>query len=300
MELQRLKYFLEVARQKHFSRAAEVCRVSQPSLSQQIKKLESEVGGRLFQRSRGEVSLTPLGQQFLKHAQAILADVQSAEEFIHKVQDEHERTLRFGAIPTLAPYLIPHLFTAVRAQAPGVRFELYEAITEQLTEALMMGRIDFALLSPPTSMDEECDSILLLKDELFLTLPEHHALTRAPSVSADQIAEQAMILLEDSHCLAAQTGAYCKELGLSPSVALRSSQIDTLLGLVETGCGLAFTPALAAHAHQHRKVVFRPICDLPCHREVRLMWLKRQFLSRSQRLVVRAMQDCDFSALVKT
>jgi LysR family transcriptional regulator, hydrogen peroxide-inducible genes activator len=286
MDLQRLKYFVEVARQKHFSRAAEVCRVSQPSLSQQIKKLEGEVGGDLFQRSRGKVTLTELGESFLKHAQSILADVQSAEEFINRLQDEQQHILRVGCIPTIAPYVIPEWFRSIRSEYPSARLELMESFTESLTESLMTGRIDFALLSPPTFMDGECDHLTLIRDELLLTLPENDPLVKEVEITASSLANRPMILLENAHCLAGQTGAYCRELGLSEDVAIRSSQIETQLGLVEQGLGLSFTPAIAVKAHRHRKVVFRSISENPCYREIRLIWLKRQFLSKSHKSVL--------------
>ena len=291
MDLQRLRYFLEVARQKHFSRAAEVCCVSQPSLSQQIKKLEEEVGGMLFRRTRGKVILTPLGDEFLKHAQAILAEVQSAEEFVNRSQNNLQRTLRFGAIPTIAPYLIPDLFLTIQKHEPQARFELIENFTDPLIESLLTGSIDFVLFSPPTRIDQECDYLTLARDELLLTLPLGHALCKESRITSDQLANENIILLENSHCLAEQTSAYCNEIGLNQNIHIRSSQIDTLLSLVEKGFGLTFTPAIATKAHQHREVVFRPIASNPCYREVRLAWLKRQFLPRSQRVVLESLRD---------
>jgi LysR family transcriptional regulator, hydrogen peroxide-inducible genes activator len=296
MDLQRLKYFVEVARQRHFSRAAEVCRVSQPSLSQQIKKLEDEVGGPLFQRTRGNVTLTVLGEAFLKHAQAILAEVQSAEEFVNGLQDDQLRLIRIGAIPTIAPYLIPSLFETIRSRYPAARLELVESVTETLTEALLTGRIDFALLSPPTAMDDVCDSVLILQDELLLTLPETDPLAKQAQIHPSQLVEQSILLLEHAHCLAGQMGAFCEKLGLGEPVAIRGSQIDTLLGLVERGFGLTFTPALAAKSHRDRKVVFRGLHGQAYFRDIRLMWLKRQFLTRSQRLVLEAVQDLQVGA----
>ena len=290
MDLQRIRYFLEVARQKHFSRAAEICRVSQPSLSQQIKKLEEEVGGQLFQRSRGRVNLTPLGEAFLKHAQAIAAEVQSAEEFVSQFQSEFQRTIRFGAIPTIAPYLIPELFEVIRTHFPAARFELIEDFTENLIQSLLTGKIDFALLSPPTRIDEECEFLSLVKDELLLTIPSDHALCDLNTVGVGELKNERIILLENSHCLSTQTASYCSEVGLTEDFDIRSSQIDTLLGLVERGFGLTLTPAIAARFHKHRKVQFRSITPNPCFREVRIVWLQRQIISKSQKAVLKAIR----------
>ncbi len=292
MDLQRLKYFVEVARQKHFTQAAVVCKVSQPSLSQQIKKLEDELGGRLFYRSREKVSLTDLGQDFLKHARAILAEVQSAEEFVHKLQDDQTRTIRLGVIPTIAPYLAPEFLVAIRERLPTARFELLESPSANLEEALMTGRIDYALLGAPSAIDAECDQLVLIRDELLLTLPEGHALGAVPVVTGEHLATERVLLLEKSHCLAGQVGAYCRQLGLQDHFDIQGSQIDTLLGLVEGGFGLTFTPKIAVGAYRRRRVVFRSLGEQACAREIRLAWIKQQFPTRTQALVLEAARAC--------
>lgn len=293
MDLQRLKYFLEVARQKNFSKAARVCRVSQPSLSQQIKKLEEEVGGALFLRSRGTISLSAHGEAFLKHAQAIIGEVSAAEEFVTRSQDDTERTIRFGAIPTVAPYLIPQIFQRIQGVFSTARFELVESVTDSLVEFLRTGMIDFALLSPPTKADHECDYLTLVEDEFLLTLPVGHPLCATKSITAEDLKCESFMLLENSHCLAQQAATYCEEMGLGANVCLRGTQIDTLLGLVEQGFGLTFTPSIATSVHPHRKVVFRSLATRRCYREVRLAWLRRQFLSKSHELVIGSLQRTD-------
>lgn len=290
MDLQRLRYFLEVARQKNFSRAAQVCRVSQPSLSQQIKKLEDEVGGALFLRTPGKVSLSSLGEVFLKHAQAILAEVHVAEEFVNRSQYDIQRTIRFGAIPTIGPYLVPDIFKRIREDHPEAKFEFIEDLTDNLVESLLTGEIDFALMSPPTRIDGEYDYLPLLKDEFLLAFPQNHPLSKRKHIAVDRLHQDNIILLENSHCLSTQTTSYCEEMGLTIEVKIRSSQIDTLLGMVEKGFGLTFIPSIAANAHAHRKVQFRSISENPCFREVRLVWLRRKILSKSQKAVIQSVK----------
>jgi LysR family hydrogen peroxide-inducible transcriptional activator len=291
MDFQRLRYFLEVVRQRNFSRAAQICHVSQPSLSQQIKKLEEEVDGPLFLRGRGGVTLSPLGEAFFPYAQAIMATVASAEEFVAETRSEARRTVRFGAIPTIAPYLMPAILSTIRRREPSIRFELLEDRTEALTEALSEGTIDFALLSPPTSVDAQCEHLTLLHDELMLTLPATHRLARCRKVTTEQLAGESIILLEDSHCLARQTADYCSRIGLTPDVSIRGSQIETLLRLVEMGFGVTFTPRLAAVPDHESGIVFRSITANPCHREIRLVWLRQQVLSGSLRLTIQILRE---------
>lgn len=291
MDLPRIRYFLEVARQKNFSRAAEICYISQPSLSQQIKKLEAEIGGPLFLRTRSKVSLSPLGQSFLKHAQAIMAEVATAEDFVAEAQNQIERTLRFGAIPTIAPYLIPDLFRTIRQKHPDARLELVEKQTDALVESLRMGEIDFALLSPPLDADPAFESLLLGEDELLLTLPANHPLCAQDQIEMAALQKARIILLEGSHCLSQQTAAFCEEVGLQTDVHIRSSQIDTLLCLVEAGFGVTFTPRIATRANRHRQLVFRSLKPNPCHRELRLYWLPRHIMPRFMADAVKLFQD---------
>jgi LysR family hydrogen peroxide-inducible transcriptional activator len=291
MDFNRLKYFVEVAKHRHFTNAALACNVSQPSLSQQVKKLEEELGGRLFERGREQVRLTELGQEFLRHARAILAEVQSAEEFAQRAQEEVGRTIRLGAIPTIAPYRAPEMLALMRARCVGARFELLESPTEVLVEALLTGKIDYALVSPPTRLDGECEYRSLGVDELLLTMPEGHRLAGVAEVSGEELAGERMLVLDKAHCLAGQVGMVCKQLGLQDHFDVRGSQIDTLLGLVENGFGLTFTPAMAVRAHGWRRVVHRSLGERAAAREVRLVWLRRQFPTRSHTQVMRAVED---------
>lgn len=282
MDTQRLRYFLEVVRQRSFSKAAAVCKVSQPSLSQQIKKLEEEVGGMLLIRSHGNLRLTPLGDQFLNHAQAIIAQVNTAEAFVSKHQEQGERTIRIGAVPTIAPYYVPAILKAVQARHPAARFELFEGHTETVVEALRTGRVDYALLSPPTSLDSETEHLTLAQDAFVLTLPESHPLGKGGDIDLETLKRERIVLLEDSHCLSRQTAAYCRDIGLEADVTLSSTQIETLLSIVEAGFGVTFIPQSAARAHSHRKVRFVPLKKAHCYREIRLMWWAGPYLSRSQ------------------
>ncbi len=288
MEITQLRYFLEVARQRHFSRAASVCHVSQPSLSQQIKKLESEVGGMLLERRREAVQLSPLGRDFLKHAQEIVARVDAAEAFVNNLRSDAQRTIRIGAIPTIAPFLVPELIRMVSAKNPALRIELVEDVTEALLEPLLTGQIDFALLSPPTRIDAECDRRRLLEDRFVIALPERHRLAGKGHLGVEQLRAEPVLQLEPAHCLAGQVGSYCDEIGLRAAVGLRSSQLDTLLGFVEKGLGIGIIPLIAAQAYEQRRVVFRRIDANACSRDVSLVWLRRQFLGATRDTLIDA------------
>ncbi|MCH8476143.1 MAG: LysR family transcriptional regulator [Opitutales bacterium] len=272
LDLQKLRYFVEVARHRHFSKAAEVCHVAQPSLSQQIKKLEESAGGSLLVRNRRAISLTPLGESLLRHAQNILSEVDRAENFLLEAQGRARRTIRLGAIPTIAPYLLPRLVEHLRHLLPEAEFALEENRTEALVENLLAGSMDYALLSPPTAADEFCEAFDLPGDPLYLTLPTNHPLAKQKTIAPPELAGENILLLERSHCLHGQTAAYCEQIGLNTSINIQGSQIETLIRLVEQGLGLTFTPGLAVSTYTDRKVVFRPLTDPPCQRKIQLVW----------------------------
>jgi len=288
MDFHRIRYFLEVTKQGQFSRAAEVCFVSQPSLSQQIQKLEDEVGGLLFVRSRSGVSLTELGEDFLPHAQAIMAEVNLAREFRDKLDGKIRRPVRVGAIPTIAPYLLPSFIDHVRKEHVEAEFEVVEDTTASLVEALRMRSIDFALLSPPTEVDSEVNFLDICDDELLLTLPEGHHLNSLDGILLEDMKDERLVLLKDAHCLSQQSQGFCKAAGLEADVTIRSSQVDTLLGMVELGMGFTFTPRMAVPFHGHRRIKFHGIEPERYFRQIRLVWMKGNGASSTQRLVL----DC--------
>ena len=294
MDIQRIRYFLEVARQKNFSKAAKVCHISQPSLSQQIMKLEEEVSGALFLRNRGSIELTQHGQAFLKHANAIMAEVQTAKEFVEETDGNKNITIRFGAVPTIAPYLIPEIFTRIKKVLPYAKLELREGLTASLVEALRNDAIDFALLSPKTDVDKEANSLLLKKDRLILTMPKDYKPSKTGKIRISQLKKSRAILLEHSHCLSTQAASYCKAVGLHSEITIQASQIETLLGLVEKGFGYTFTPEIAIPHHAYRNVSYHQIAAEPYYREIKLYWMKRHIHTRWQTAVIECLKNFEF------
>ncbi len=286
MEFHRIKYFLEVAQTGNFSKAAVRSHVSQPSLSQQIIKLEEELGGELFLRARSGVSLSELGKEFLPHAKAIMAEVESAREFVDRSGKDIQGPIRIGAIPTIAPYLLPDILQRILDRFPAVQFELVEDTTDSLIERLRTGVVDFALMSPPTKIDTDAERQLVCRDELLLTLPQTHPLCNAQAIGLDQLKNERLVLLQEAHCLSRQSEGYCKASGLKADVTIRSSQIDTLLGMVELGLGFTFTPRIALEYHRHRKVVYRSLSANPYFREVSVYWMRRRMPSPSQQAII--------------
>lgn len=284
MELHQLRYFQALARQGNFSRAARLCHVSQPSLSQQIQKLEAEVGHPLFRRTRRGAVLTPHGERLLPRAQALLHELAAIREEICGDGAAAVRELAVGAIPTIAPYLLPGLVEAGRRASPRLHLRVAEETTDTLLQALREGRLDFGLASPPFPGGRDLAVEILMEDELLVTLPRRHPLARRPTLAVEEVLAYPLVLMKEAHCLSRQTLELCHRTASDPLVSVDSAQLDTVLALVEAGLGLSFTPRLATPALRHRRVHFRSIAPHPATRQIALVWLRQRTLTATDLL----------------
>jgi len=282
MEFHQLRYFVEVARQKNFSRAAEVCHVAQPSLSQQIKKLEEELGQPLIRRSRKGAQLTEFGESMLPQALQILSGAQNMQEEAAFGKEELSGRVSIGAIPTVAPYLMPSIIREVMQQYPEIQLRVIESTTDELVAQLREGRLDFALLSPPFDGDSEMNLSILLDDELLVVLPTVHALSTKRLLQLRDLTDFPMVLMKDVHCLSRQSISLCEASGLKPRVSLESAQLETVVSMVEAGMGFSFVPAMARATFVHRALSFASVAPSPVTRRISLASSKYQCLSPSQ------------------
>jgi LysR family hydrogen peroxide-inducible transcriptional activator len=244
MELHQLRYFVAVARTQNFSRAAEQCHVAQPSLSQQIMKLEDELGERLFERTKREVSLTKAGEVFLQHAGRVLDEVELAGESVRASGDRLRGRVALGALPTIAPYYLPERLRAFADRHPGVDVVVHEDTTAMLAQAVLAKEIDLALVSLPV------ESAGLVAAEFFdealvVALPIGHPLATKRKLVLNDLEKQEFILMKEGHCLAGQALQFCRLNGFAPQVSFRSAQIETVLAFVAAGWGISIVPAMA-------------------------------------------------------
>jgi LysR family hydrogen peroxide-inducible transcriptional activator len=263
MNLQELRYLVAVAEHRHFGRAAETCNVSQPTLSSQIKKLEDELGVTLLERTNKRVDMTPVGRQILAHAQRALAEAGQMEAVARAARDPLVGPLKLGAIPTLAPYLLPLILKPLRQGYPGLTIELWEDQTRALVEGLRNHRLDAALLATETDAPEVTE-IVLFEEPLLAALPRNHRLAGAKRVDEDDLADELLVLAE-GHCLANQALAACGSKhghthirsGLQGS--MQAATLETLVNLVAAGYGATLIPALAAGSLGQRGIVLVPL-----------------------------------------
>jgi LysR family hydrogen peroxide-inducible transcriptional activator len=244
MELHQLRYFCAVAETGSFSRAAEQSHISQPSLSQQILKLEDELGARLFDRLGRSVRLTELGKTFLPRARTVLRELEAARGDVVEGKEFIGGPITVGVIPTVAPYFLPSRLTAFSRKFPEVRVTIVEEITPILLDRLRAGTIDVAILALPLR-GHEFEAVPLLTERLFAALPKKHKLTSQRSLSLKDLRAEPFLLLRDGHCFRDTAVAACDRARLHPQIVFESGQFSSLLSMVGAGMGVSIVPEMA-------------------------------------------------------
>ncbi|HSZ76446.1 MAG TPA: LysR substrate-binding domain-containing protein [Chthoniobacterales bacterium] len=269
MEMRQLRYFAAVARTGSFSRAARECHVAQPSLSQQIIKLEEEVGERLFERTQRKALLTPAGSLLLPHAVSILEAARVGQQEIREMGGQLRGKILLGALPTIAPYFLPEIIYSFRKKYPAVDLTLHEDTTQQLLRALEENELDLAVISE-AHRNPRIEVQQLFSEELFLCLPTGHPLAQRKQVSAANLRNEKFILMQDGHCLGDQTQQFCHNSGFQPEISCRSVQISTVLAMIKAGLGISLIPEMASPLSEKEGIVSRSLHGLRPRREIAL------------------------------
>jgi LysR family transcriptional regulator, hydrogen peroxide-inducible genes activator len=243
VEIHQLRYFVAVAEEGSFSRAAAREHVAQPSLSQQIQKLEFEVGERLFDRLPRSIVLTQAGERLLGHARKILLQIIEARRSVDDLKQNITGPVVVGAIPTIAPFLLPPLIAKFQIRYPGVSLGIVEDTTENLALRLEDGTLDLALVS---SCDESpnIERHSLGKEPLLLLVPKQHRLAKKKNVKWTDLKSEKFLLLHETHCLSAQVYELLKAQNLQPDAAVKSAQLLTIGKMVVVGLGVTLVPEM--------------------------------------------------------
>ena len=280
MEMHQLRYFVAVARSGNFSRAAEQCHVSQPSLSQQIQKLENELGERLFDRMKREAKLTAHGEAFLPRAVKILEEVDAAKREANDAKQLLQGTLTVGVLPTIAPYLLPRVLATFARRYPGVGIVVQEDTTERLLKLALAYEIDLALASEPIR-DQRLAVRELFSEELLLALPPGHPLARSRAVKQSDLGGECLIVMKEGHCLGDQVLGFCDRRDVKPQISFRSAQLETVQALVCAGLGISLIPAMAARSKRGTVPKYRSFQSPRPQRKIIALWPKQRPLSRA-------------------
>lgn len=280
MELHQLRYFIAVECWRSFTRAAEHEHVAQPSLSQQIRKLEDELGAPLFNRRGRKVTLTAFGERFKAHARRVLEEIDAARQEVAELRGLRRGSVTVGAIPTVAPYLLPRILAGFARACPGIAVSVREGLTASLEEQLLEGAIDLGIVGlPPHRAEFEAEP--LFEDRMLLAVSKRHRLWRARTrrVALRDLADEPFLLLQDGHCFRSDVLKLCERSRLNPHVVFEGGQFDTLVALAATGAGITLIPEMA-RAHYRRAgiglVEFTPPAPA---RTVGVVRLRERFVS---------------------
>lgn len=268
IELQQLEQFVEVARAKNFTRAAEKLNLSQSALSRGIQKLEDQVGEPLFERKPREVVLTDLGEILLERAKQILHLVADTSSLISDAG--RNGRIRLGAIPTIAPYFLPRLLRSFTDLHPNISVVVQEDTTDNLVRRCSHGEIDLAILAQPI-MAKYLETESLFEEELFLVLPQDHELVNADKITAGEVEKYPFVMLNEAHCLSDNIESYCRQQSVQPVSVERINQLATVQELVALGHGVSIIPEMARVLDQSDRRVYRSFTDNPPNRTVAML-----------------------------
>lgn len=288
MEIHQLKYFCAVARHGTFTRASEVEHVAQPSLSQQILKLEAELGARLFDRLPRSAKLTVFGKAFLPKAERILRELDEAKTELQEMTGNEKGDVVVGIIPTIAAYLLPKLLKGFAARHPLITVKIIEDITPTLVQRLHNGTIDIAIAALPIS-ESDLATEELFEEKFYAVLPKTHRRASSKSISLTELNREPFLLLKEGHCFRDSLIAACHKSKVTPSVVFESGQFATILAMVSAGMGVSAVPAMAVQPQAG--CTFIPISGRHSTRKVGILSSRNHYQSRAQRLLMKQMRD---------
>ena len=267
------QYLIAVAETLHFGKAAESCHVSQPTLSGQLKKMEVMLGFALFERTNRHVQITRKGQQMVDAAQKIVDSQQSFQQQAKLLASPLMGEIHLGLIPTLAPYLLPHIMPSLNSELTEMTFFLYEQQTEVLLSLLSKGKLD-ALILPWLPEMEDLMCIDLFDEPLVLALPTEHPFVKKTQLGLSDLKGQQVLTLQDGHCLRDQTLGFCFSAGAQEDNSFSATSLETLRYMIGAGAGITLMPELATINRNDNDIVYRYFSQSQPFRKIALVTRK--------------------------
>jgi LysR family hydrogen peroxide-inducible transcriptional activator len=276
-DLWQLECFCAVARAGSFTRAAEDLGIAQPSLSEQIARLEQGLGAPLFERLNRRIELTPLGEAILGKAHALLEDAAALPDHFERAREGVHGPLRVGAIPTILPYYLAPLLKGFTRRCPDVDLHVREGTTAELVEQVIEGMIDVAVVSLPV---EGAGLVMkeLFCDPLFLAVPEGHPLASAGKVQLRRLSTERLLILKDGHCLRDETLAVCDRARARFSGQFEADQVLTIFELIRAGFGVGIVPEMSRSLSQGCRLIE---LEPKASRRIGYIRLERRYLSKA-------------------
>lgn len=285
MEFQQLRYFLAIAQTGSFTAAAKSCRVSQPSLSSQLAKLEADLGGPLFERGRKGARLTERGERFLPRTNEALRSLELGRQELEDLSGLKGGHVRLGCLPTTGAFLLPPLLTAFRRAHPAIRVELKEGSSPVLRQQLSEGGVDLAIVDE-AGLHEKLSKRLLFKEALVVALPPSHHWAGRRAVHLEQLKSESWVMMKPGHGFRAIVDAALARAGLLPEVVFESDEIATVQALVAAGSGISLVPEMV----RRPGIAYVPVAGAALTRSLFLEWRQVHLSSAAEALRKTAFQ----------
>jgi LysR family hydrogen peroxide-inducible transcriptional activator len=288
--LRQLQYVVAVADTMSFRRAAERCSVSQPSLSAQVAEMEAAIGVPLFERDRRGVLVTAAGQELITRARRVLVEADDLKESANRFVDPMAGTLRIGVIPTIAPYLLPHVVPALRKAYSQLTFIWIEDKTETLVQSVNHGLLDGALLALEANIGDLAHAPITV-DPFVLATPKGHPLTRAKApLPRNRLRGECILLLDEGHCFRDQVLEYCASSKVE-ELGFRATSLPTLAQMVSSGAGITLLPRIAVSTEAQRsQLAIRTFTHPAPFRTIVLAWRRRSALVPTLQKIAETMR----------
>lgn len=275
VSLRQLRYLESLAETRHFGHAAQACAVSQPALSMQIKELEDELKLSLVERRKSGIAFTEKGEEVARRARTILASVRDLLDYAKGQEGVLSGVLKLGAIPSIAPYVLPAALPALQRRFPALSLQLRETVTETLLHELVSGELDVILVALPID-EPEVETHYLFDDAFILATKATPANAATPAATPDMIADDQLLLLEEGHCLRDQALSYCHMMTREARESFGASSLATIVQMVANGYGVTLLPEMAISSEIHRGGDIRLLrfAEPQPKREIGLAWRK--------------------------
>ncbi|MDF2499641.1 MAG: cynR 5 [Anaerosporomusa subterranea] len=287
MELRQLEYFQVVSRLNSMSKAAEELRIAQPSVSIAIQKLEEELGVSLFDRSRRQIILTPEGIIFSQRANDILSRIDDSVSEMQDLRSLQTGSIKIGIPPMIGVFLFPHIFAGFRKQYPHIKLTAGEGGSLAIENLLEQGRLDIGIITRSNS-SSVLETVPITTGQIHVCMHSNHPLNKLSSIPFSSLSDQPFILLKEDTYNRQAIMAECKKYHFTPQIIFSSSQIETIISLVELEIGISFL--FESIAQRYSTIRSSPLSD-PIHSHIVLAWNRDKYLSKASRAFINFITD---------
>lgn len=289
MEINQLRYLITVVERESFSKAALHCYISQSALSEQIQKLEDEVGAPLLDRSRRVIVPTEAGKMFVNHAKQVLAQLARAKQEIRDLNGCKRGELALAVLPTIAPYFLPRVLESFAARHSQIEVKIHEDMTAPLLRLIETGKADLGIVSSPVS-ESGFEIEELFSEELLVALPSKHPLAEKASLHLKELHSERFILMREGHYLGDQVLGLCHRHDFRPNILIRSGQLDTIQSLIGAGLGISLVPRMAM-LNAMERVCYCPLQNPQPRRTVAIVWRSRTPLKKAAQALLNHLRE---------